>query len=76
MKISVLDRREVQLPKEGWLERQFTLARNELAQRPELRIRASQFAGERQQRAHESAERPISGQEVMPPIFPNSTERN
>src|SRR5690348_6581631 len=38
------------LPKEGWLERQFALAQNEVTQRPELRARASQFANERRRR--------------------------
>jgi hypothetical protein len=41
----------VQVPKEGWLTRQLALARSEVAQRPELRQRAAQFAGEEAQGA-------------------------
>ncbi len=75
-KISPFNLREVQLPKEGWLERQFASAQNELAQRPDLRIRASLFAGERQQQTLGESGSPSGDRkrEVVRGIFPKSTE--
>jgi hypothetical protein len=65
------------LPKEGWLERQFALAQNEVTQRPELRARASQFANERRRRpSSANTDHAGSKNEVIRPIFPNPNDRN